>query len=117
MIIGERIKQARLKKGYTQEQLGNIIGVSKVSVCCYENGSRTPTMAIFLKLSEALDITVDFMLGNDVTALNESLEPYSVILSKEDIEILKELKNNPELYNKLCTDPKRIIQLIVRKLK
>ena len=38
-------------------------------------------------------------------------------IAKEDIAILKELKNNNVLYNRLCRDPKRTIQLINRKLK
>ena len=37
-------------------------------------------------------------------------------MADEDIQIIKELKNNRELYNKLCSDPKRTIELINRKL-
>ena len=48
MIIGERVKEARINKNYTQEELGDIIGVSKVSICGYETGNRTPTMAMVL---------------------------------------------------------------------
>ena len=44
MIIGKRIKNARTKKGLTQEELGKLLGVSKVSICGYERGTRTPTM-------------------------------------------------------------------------
>jgi len=117
MIIGERIKQARLEKGLTQEKLGNLIGVSKVSVCGYETGNRTPTMAMFLKLSESLNVSVDYMLGNDVMAVSEEGESYNVSIAKEDLEIIKELKNNRELYNMLCSDARRTIQLIIRKLK
>ena len=117
MIIGERIKKRRVEKGYTQYELGTMLGVSKVSVCGYETGNRTPTMTIFLKLSEVLDLSIDYMVGNDITAVNEAGEEYTVKVAQEDLAIIQELKTNRELYNKLCSDPKRMVQLIVRKLK
>lgn len=117
MLIGERIKKARLNKGLTQEELGALLDVTKVSVCGYEKGNRTPTMEVLLKLVEVLNVSIDYLIGNDVKVLNEDSVPYEVKIAKEDLEIIKELKNNRELYNKLCSDPKRTIQLIIRKLK
>ena len=38
MTIGEKIKQARLAKGYTQEELGNLVGVKKAAINKYESG-------------------------------------------------------------------------------
>lgn len=116
MIIGERVKQARINKNYTQEELGNIIGVSKVSVCGYETGNRTPTMAMFLKLSDALDVTVDYLLGKDKKAICETDEEYTLMIAKEDLDIIKEIKEYKGLYNRLCSDPKRTVKLINRKI-
>lgn len=116
MIIGERVKQARLAKNYTQEELGDLIGVSKVSICGYETGNRTPTMAMFLKLSAALDVSVDHLLGNDLKAVCEDDEEYTLMIAKEDLAIIKELKEYKGLYNRLCSDPKRIVKLINRKI-
>ena len=50
MIIGERLKEARIAKKLSQETLVNLLGVSKVSICGYEKGTRTPNMSNFLKL-------------------------------------------------------------------
>lgn len=41
MNMGERIKQLRLQKGITQEELGRVIGVKKAAIMKYENGSVT----------------------------------------------------------------------------
>lgn len=38
MNIGEKIKNARLSKGYTQEELGQMIGVQKSAIAKYESG-------------------------------------------------------------------------------
>ena len=38
MNIGEKIREARLAKGMTQEELGEILGVQKSAIAKYENG-------------------------------------------------------------------------------
>ena len=38
MSMGQKIKEARKKKGMTQEELGNIVGVQKSAIAKYENG-------------------------------------------------------------------------------
>lgn len=116
MIIGKRIKEARINKNMSQEELGNLLGVSKVSICGYEKGTRTPTMENFLDLIEILELEPDYVLGRDKTVVSEKNTEYKTKMATEDIQIIKELKNNRELYNKLCSDPKRIIDLISRKL-
>ena len=92
MIIGSRIKEARLKKKMSQEQLGAILGVSKVSVCGYEKGTRTPTMENFLQLIEILDLEPDYVLGRDNEVRSEKNRDCKVIVADEDLQIIKEIK-------------------------
>lgn len=117
MIIGNRIKEARKKRGFSQQQLGDMLGVSKVSVCGYETGTRIPTLENFLQLIEILDLTPDYILGREIDVIAEDSEPYTVKLSKQDIEIINEFKKYNELYNMLIKDSKRTVELISRKLK
>ena len=117
MVIGERIKKERKRKGLSQQQLGDLLGISKVSICRYEKGTRTPTMETFLDLIRILDVTPDYILGRDVLVVAEGEEPYKISMAKTDIEIIKEFKNHHELYNKLSANPKRVIELIDRKIK
>lgn len=57
MNVGEKIKAARLRKGYTQEELGNLIGVQKSAVAKYESGRVVNIKRSTLKkLSEVLGI-------------------------------------------------------------
>lgn len=116
MIIGERIKQARLKKEYSQKELGEIINVSKVSICGYETGTRTPNLDKFVELVSALDVTPEYLLGLDINVVEDKTD-YVIKMAREDIEIIKELKAIPELYNKIISDPKRTIELIRRRVK
>lgn len=116
MIIGERLKEARKIKKLSQQELGEIIGVSKVSICGYEKGTRTPTMTNFLDLIKILDLDVNYVLGQDISIISEKNEDYKVKVSSVDLAIINELKQNRELYNKMCSDPKRTIDLIKKKL-
>jgi len=98
MIIGTRIKEARIKKKLSQEELGNLIGVTKVSVCGYENGTRTPTMKIFLSIINVLDLDPNYLLGRDLGVVSEHDENYTIKLSTLDLEILKAIKKENKLY-------------------
>ena len=117
MLIGERIKQERINRGLTQLELGQMLGVSKVSICGYETGTRTPTVDTFLKLIEILGLKAEYALGLDMNVVAEEEVEYHMIMAKEDMIIIEELKKHRELYNKLCSEPKRTIELISRKIK
>lgn len=115
MVVGARIRDARIKMGLTQEQLGDLIGISKVSVCGYEQGTRTPTLATFLELLKVLELEPDYLLGMDVSVVAEKQE-LSVKIRKEDLALLNEIKKNKELYDMLIENPSRSIKLINKKL-
>ena len=44
MLVGQRIKELRIEKGISQQELGDLIGVTKVSICGYENGTIIPSL-------------------------------------------------------------------------
>lgn len=116
MIIGDRVRKSRIAKGYSQRELGNLIKVSKVSICGYETGSRKPTIDTFIDLVNALGVSSEYLLGQDVNVVNDNTE-YSIKMAYEDVEIIKQLKKNPELYNRIVANPERMIELIRRKVK
>ena len=55
--VGERIKAARLNKGWTQGQLADAVDVSSMAISRYENGSRTPNDIIVEKIAKQLDVS------------------------------------------------------------
>ena len=116
MFIGSRIKNLRIEKGLSQEELGKIIGVSKVSICGYEKGTKNPNIEKLEKLVDTLDVSFDYVFGHDKSIVSDSSEEYHVKMSNEDIEIIKEIKLHSELYKKMIENPKRMIELIDRKI-
>lgn len=115
MFIGSRIKELRKQHGFTQQQLGNLINVTKVSISCYENGSRIPNLDTFIDLVNTLNTTPDYLLGRDIKVIAENEDDYSIVLPKIDIQIMKELSNEKKLLNFLRENPKRGIEYLSKK--
>ena len=115
ILLGERIKKRRLLLGMTQEQLGKLIGVTKVAISSYEKNTRTPKLDVIEKLASALKVDVTYLLGQDVSVIAEDMD-LPVKVASEDLKILKELKKNKKLYLMLMNDPKRTVQLINNKM-
>jgi len=67
--IGFQIQSLRKSKGYTQNQLGDMVGVSFQAVSKWERGETLPDIATFAILAEVLDTTIDNLLhgGKKVT--------------------------------------------------
>lgn len=65
MSLHTRIKEARINKGYTQAQLGSMVGVANTTIAGYEK-NREPTAAQLGILSEALDVDVSFLLQDEI---------------------------------------------------
>lgn len=117
MFNGNRLKQLRISKGLTQEDLGKAVNVTKVSICCYEKNNRTPNIETLIDLAEVLGTTPNYLLGVELGAtVNEDKENYNVHISKEDLEIILELKRHFSLYTQLCHNPKRVIDRIDKLL-
>lgn len=61
-MIGERIAKLRRQKAYTQEQLGEMVGVSGQAVSKWENGG-VPDTYLLPHIAKALDVTIDALFG------------------------------------------------------
>ena len=65
MDVGTMIKQARLEKGFTQEELAERVGVKKSAVAKWENGRVSEIKRSNLKaLADALGLRPSQLLGD-----------------------------------------------------
>lgn len=85
-ILGYRIKEARIARGYTVDEIANIIGVTKQSISKYENEQSKISLENIIKLSDALDFPIDFFMKNK--ANDES--------SGENYIFFRSLRNTPK---------------------
>lgn len=70
MNFGQILKQLRITKGLTQNELAKILDVSKSNISKYEAGSVEPNMSVLIRISEYFEVSVDYLLGKN--AKNES---------------------------------------------
>lgn len=65
-MLDNTLRVQRAKKGFTQEQLAALVGVTRKTINTVENRKFIPSTYLALKLSQALDVTVEelFQLTN-----------------------------------------------------
>ena len=61
--FGERLKDARREKGFTQEQLAEVLAVSTEFLSRMERGKGNPSLETLIKLAAALNLSTDELLG------------------------------------------------------
>ena len=66
MTLGEKIKQLRQEKGYSQTFLEKRSGVNSKLLSKYENGRIIPTADTLRKIAEGLDISADYLIFDNV---------------------------------------------------
>lgn len=117
MLVGERLKNERKKLGLSQTALGDLVGVSKASICCYEKEVRNPALESILEFVHIFGVSCDYLLGTD--NIVEVITTDSVIkrtLTNEEIIFLDELKKDKIVYNILFGEPKRGAELVKKKI-
>ena len=90
MLLGKRIKELRAEKNLTQEELGRLINITKVSICCYENGTRIPTLETMVALADIFEVSLDNLLGREIEVVAKKRRTR---MSKEEVEFIKEIRN------------------------
>lgn len=61
--LGKRILEKRKAKGFTQEQLGSLLGVTAQAVSRWENGDSSPDLGLIPDLCRTLGVNSDNLLG------------------------------------------------------
>ena len=70
-MLGENIKSFRKKKGYSQETLAQAVFVVRQTVSKWEKGQSVPDAEMLEKIAASLDVTVNELLGKEISADNE----------------------------------------------
>ena len=65
-LIGKSIKENRIAQNYTQKQLAQKIGVTHAAISYWENGVNIPNVKDCWLLADALEITIDELVGRDL---------------------------------------------------
>ena len=107
-ILGYNLKKYRTEHKLSQEAFANKLGISRTALRGYENGQNHPTSIILISMANALNCSIDDLLGHNISnPINiSSIEDFSNI--KEKILYLDELiKKNLSTYSDLVSSKKR----------
>jgi transcriptional regulator with XRE-family HTH domain len=102
---GILIKEARMKKNYTQTELGDLLGVSNKAVSRWENGESFPDVGILENLATALDVHIQDIVTGD-TEMNDNGVVDEVVrivkLQKKDVR-RKVVRNSLLIASIFCS--------------
>jgi len=70
MTLGEKLSKLRKENNYTQEQLAELLGVSRQSVSKWESDLAYPETEKLIVLGRLFDCSMDYLLKEDVTEKN-----------------------------------------------
>lgn len=59
MLLKNNLKMLRQKKGYTQEELGNSVGVSRQTIISIERYRYKPSLELAMKIAEKLQVKIE----------------------------------------------------------
>ena len=89
--LAERLKEERIKCGYSQVSVSKRLGISTSIISGYETGERTPSVEILLSLSYLYGCSVDYLLGKQQCNVNNLISLDG--LTKEQISAIISLVN------------------------
>lgn len=72
MALPDRMKEARKKQGFTQEQVAIKIGVAKSTYTGYEKGYSEPNMLLLSKIMDTLGVDANYLFQDEVKAMRDT---------------------------------------------
>ncbi|HOC96051.1 MAG TPA: helix-turn-helix domain-containing protein [Bacteroidales bacterium] len=101
MSFSERLKKARLEKGYSKSDLAKEINVHYSQIGRYEEKGAQPSADILAKLANALEVTSDFLMNGTSEDLADS--------SLTDKELLNQFK----MIEKMTEEKKSVVKIFL----
>lgn len=109
--FGQRLKEVRKQKGFTQKDLSKRLGVAQSTIANYETNERFPGEAALKEIADCLKVSVDYLLGmseliqpavpvadytpsdNDGPVSEEALHLFNLLSEKSPAEIIAYAKD------------------------
>ena len=81
MTFGEKLKNARLEAGYTQEELASRLTISRAAIAKWESDRGMPDVANLKALAVVLNVSIDYLLDDG--------NPIDLSVTKKAIDLRK----------------------------
>jgi transcriptional regulator with XRE-family HTH domain len=87
MTLGEKIKITRLNRKISQQELGRLANTHQKNISKYEQDMVTPSALTLKAIADALEVTTDFLLGNE---LENTIRDKALLQQFKEIDTLEE---------------------------
>lgn len=100
---GKMIRQARINKGYTQSELGDLIGVSNKAISRWENGETFPDIGVIEPLAQMLELRIqDIITGTKDSDQDTAIAEVVRVAKIQGKEKMRKLVENGVAIVMLC---------------
>ncbi len=82
MDLNERIKMLMEERHLSQKELAGLAGITEASMSKYLSGDRTPRIDVVVNLANALGVTTDELIGNEVEKDGMNLLRLKTVLAR-----------------------------------
>lgn len=65
MIFGRRLKELRLNRGFTQEDMEYKLGMNRANISNYERDVALPPADTLIKIADIFNVSTDYLLGRE----------------------------------------------------
>ena len=110
MTIGERIKNLRKSKGYSQDSLAKLVNTTDKTISKWENNRLEPNITSLNLLSNIFGISIDYLV-NGVNYFNSNYEYLNVFL-KSAQEFIKNSNNYAMAYREIDNYASQIVPIV-----
>ena len=93
MNLGLRLKRYRTRRGLTQKEAAEIIGINAYQLGNYETNRSEPSIKILKGMSQAYQTSIDYLVGNKIDPSKATKDKYS---GEEVMKVLQEYFNSIE---------------------
>lgn len=90
--LSANLKALRELRKLTQAELGKRAGMGAASVSHFETGQRAPSLDSLVKLADALDVSVDTLLGRAPVEAGVQLDPIFLRASRANSQTLETVR-------------------------
>ena len=87
--IGQRIRECRVNRGLTQEQLAELMCITPVQISHYENDRNDIKVSVLKELAKHLNVSATYLLEGDAEYLNKEVTQMVMMLQEMPAELRK----------------------------
>ncbi|MBN3523455.1 helix-turn-helix domain-containing protein [Paenibacillus apiarius] len=95
MSTGIRIAELREGKGWTQEELAELLGITRAALSHYEKDRRKPDFETLTKLADQFEVSIDYLVGRLSSPNGQATQEVLMFadgLELSDEELLKKFR-------------------------